>query len=164
MKIVTAIVISTLLCACSSSRPTIQQGEQTNKAQLKPEVVGEPQSDVQASLIPLDFTNKMNRHETNKYWRLNKRIWLNIPYLIIKLGTTGCVSVSFTINHEGKPQTPKISFSHPVGVFDQAAIEAINKRRWTATKENQIKQPVKTSTVFAVGVKSEAFKQYCQNI
>jgi TonB family protein len=164
MKIIAVIAISILISACSFNKSINPENSVTTKASLQSLADETPNNDVQEQLKPLDFVDKMSRHETNKYWQLDKRLWLDIPYLVVKLGTAGCVSIEFTITQDGKAQKSEIIYSYPEGVFDKAAIKAISKRRWSATAVNQSKRPVKTSTVFVVGADREIIKQYCQYI
>jgi outer membrane biosynthesis protein TonB len=147
------VAILLFLAGCTATQNGETQLQQTTPMQAAP---------INTALAPIDFTSTLTRHKTKDYWVLNELTVPEIPYKLIEFETKGCVAIEFTITSKGTVQTPTVIYSFPEGTFDKAAINAIQQRRWTATNNNLLKRPVKTSTIFEIGGLDAQIRRHCQ--
>lgn len=58
----------------------------------------------------------------------------DVPAFARQTNQSGWVMVQFTLDPEGHVQAPRVRASSPAGVFDQAALDAIRRCRYTAPR------------------------------
>ena len=65
-------------------------------------------------------------------------------------GVEGRVELTFTVNSSGAVESPTVTASSPPGVFDQAALAAVSRWRYTASAEDAQPRSVSEVLVFAL--------------
>ena len=86
--------------------------------------------------------------EFNALWKVQKRVDPGYTADAARNGLSGCVTVKFVVNLQGKAVAQQITDSFPFGVFDKTALEAIKQWRWQPTQSNPEKTPALTEVKF----------------
>ncbi|MDG6096658.1 energy transducer TonB [Alteromonas sp. ZYF713] len=136
MKKFFLISLITLLAGCASNQLNTDSQSGGNRVQQAP----------------------ADESEFESLWTLAKRVNPQYPISAARDGLSGCVSLSFVVNSEGRATEQQVTDSFPSGVFDKKAIEALKRWRWKPTAANATDKPAKSH------VKLDFMVQYSRNI
>jgi len=89
----------------------------------------------------------------NRYWTPKRNAGAVYPRAALMKGIQGCVNVTYIVTKNGSIANPIIIKSIPEGVFDEAALKATRKFKYTPGVDNPEHVPVRTHNVFAFTVK-----------
>lgn len=108
---------------------------------------------------------RINEAEFSGLWTVQKRVDPGYSIYAASNGLSGCVTLSFVVNSEGKAVEPEITDSFPADVFDKLALKALKKWQWQATAANANRQPARTEVKFDFMVQDtqnkEAAEAHC---
>ncbi|GEK09813.1 energy transducer TonB [Pseudoalteromonas sp. SCSIO 43201] len=94
----------------------------------------------------LDMRHLPMKVQADGYWVQTQRSEPLYPIDAARKGLSGCVTLSIAITPEGKAGGYKVIQSYPEGVFDDAALQAVNKWRWEPEPGNSTRQAILIDT------------------
>lgn len=114
----------------------------------------------------IDLTNVNSTQALSDYWKLVQHSQPQFPATARRKGLSGCVDVQVRIDNNGRATGYKIAMSYPKGVFDDKAVLALDKWRWSPTSNNKERTPVLTTVPLnfkLVGSRNAAkAKEHCK--
>jgi TonB family protein len=78
------------------------------------------------------------------WWVQDKKVTPRYPIKALHNGDMGCVAIAYTIEEDGTTSAHRAIAEQPAGVFDRAAIEAIEQWRFEPANGNPGRQPVQS--------------------
>lgn len=93
----------------------------------------------------LDLSRIEQKGLVQDFWEVQSRKEPSYPISAARNGLSGCTALIIGINKDGKVLDYKIKNSYPKGVFDNHALAALKKWKWSATEKNIDRTPVLTS-------------------
>jgi hypothetical protein len=146
------------LIGCASTTPE----SNTAKENTVQRTAIQSKATVSKSKNPIiDYSEFWNRHKVADYWTLVNREMMASKDYSEHWKASGCIHIVFTIGKQGKAESIYVDHSYPKGYFDQAAINAIAKRKWLPSEHNVAHIPVKTSTMFIRNEENDEMLKYC---
>ncbi|ANB26959.1 hypothetical protein A6F57_18330 [Alteromonas stellipolaris] len=128
-KLVSLSILSVFVMSCASLKPN-----QTTQAFAE-----EP-------IRYIDLTADSKKDLIERYWVVIKSADPKYPVDAARRGLSGCVDFIVAIDSNGTLGGFKIKKSYPEGVFDKSAAAALNRWKWSASKDNIENTPVLTTT------------------
>jgi TonB family protein len=114
----------------------------------------------------IDLTKGDSAQALSDYWKLVQHSQPQFPATARRKGLSGCVDVQVRIDNNGRATGFKIAMSYPKGVFDEKAVLALDKWRWSPTSDNKERTPVLTTVPLnfkLVGSRNAAkAKEHCK--
>ncbi len=114
----------------------------------------------------IDLTKGDSAQALSDYWKLVQHSQPQFPATARRKGLSGCVDVQVRIDNNGRATGFKIAMSYPKGVFDEKAVLALDKWRWSPTSDNKKRTPVLTTVPLnfkLVGSRNAAkAKEHCK--
>lgn len=93
----------------------------------------------------IDLTQVDATETLEDYWRLVQHSKPGFPAKARRKGLSGCVDLKVRVDGNGRGTGYKIITSYPEGVFDDKAVLALDKWRWSPTASNKERTPVLTT-------------------
>ncbi len=128
-KLVSLSILSVFVMSCASLKPN-----ETTQAFAE-----EP-------IRYIDLTADSKKDLIERYWVVIKSEDPKYPVDAARRGLSGCVDFIVAIDSNGTLGGFKIKKSYPEGVFDKSAAAALNRWKWSASKDNIENTPVLTTT------------------
>ena len=134
------------LSACTVSRDTVNQSTQKVKNQDSTLIQEDTEIHNTNDSGHLDLVG--DKGAVGNYWVVDKAVVAEYPLNASKQKVSGCVEFSLIIDSNGMADGLIIVKSIPETIFDQSAINAIEKWIWLPTDTNLNKQTVVTTIQF----------------
>lgn len=134
------------LSACTVSRDTVNQSTQKVKNQDSTLIQEDTEIHNTNDSGHLDLVG--DKGAVGNYWVVDKAVVAEYPLNASKQKVSGCVEFSLIIDSNGMADDLIIVKSIPETIFDQSAINAIEKWIWLPTDTNLNKQTVATTIQF----------------